>query len=151
MAAKKSNRSRLVGCGALLLIAASFLGWMVYDARPKAAKFPLELPPTAQLLNSFKHRGSISDWTFAFEFAVEDAQLRDLLIREWDLDIFSGNVVPSGFASGLSEYWSIDWWPTEEELDATPEQYRRDDDRQRYWMVWYDPTAKRLYVEYGNT
>jgi hypothetical protein len=149
MADKKSSKSSFGGCGILLLLAALAVGWAIYDARPKAAKFPLSIPPTAQLLNSFKHRGSFSDWTHAFEFSVKDGQLRDLLVREWKLSPYD-DPIPAGWATGLSEYWSIGWWPKEEELTAAPERFKRSDDRQCYWIVWYDPAKERLYAEYGN-
>jgi hypothetical protein len=135
----------------LLLVTAAIVGWMYYDARPKAALFPLKTPPTAQLLNSFKHRGGFDDWTYAFEFAAQDGQLRDLLIREWDLLRYADMKDPTSWANGLSEVWAIKWWPPAEKLSSAPERYGREHfERAQYWSVWYDPAGERLYVEYGN-
>jgi hypothetical protein len=124
---------------------------MRYDASPKPAPFPLKTPPNAQLLNSFKHLGGFDDWTYAFEFAAQDGQLRDLLIREWDLARYADSREPVSWAHGLSEFWAIKWWPTEGELSSAPERYGRENvEHAQYWSIWYDPARERLYVEYGN-
>lgn len=88
------------------------------------------------------------DGIYAFAFEVTDDALLKQLVAEWNLTPASAtNLVGSAVASNESR---PAWWPDNFTLARMPVRFGRfGSQSERYWSVWYDPNARRLYAEYG--
>jgi hypothetical protein len=107
--------------------------------------FDFPLPSTAKYLNHHHSRGI--DSGDEFEFAFTDNQLRDAIIRQWNLQ---PAVDPNGARSFARLTSTEPWWPGAR-LDQLPERYGRiDEATARYWSLWVDRANGKVYVESGE-
>ena len=131
-----------------LFIAAVFTALCFWLARPLPypRHFDVPLPSTAKL-DKYGVVGLGMDVFYAFRFSFTDDQLRDQIIKSWDLSESSS---PDDKVISFVHYKPPTWWPAES-LKRMDERYElMVESEARYWNVWIDRKNNYLYAEYGK-
>ena len=134
---------------AAILLSAVIVVAMIAALLPHLPKdgIPWSLPATASLEDSYDRSGLMYA-SHSYCFRVTDDQLLDLLIDRWKLvRVENASHVAISFTATADD--PPHWWPSEQSLSDSPEQYRHME-RHQYWSVWVDREHNILWAETGR-